>query len=1065
MLSRIRERSFLPLVAALVAAGLALVPGAASPSTAVAPAVAAAAPPPALLGTSAENAAGSCWEIKQRRSTAPSGAYWLVTPLMREPQRFYCDQTTDGGGWLLIGKGRNAWVDDDTGTGDPAALLSPAYAGSTDTHQYPTALVNALLNGGRPQDLTEGLRLRRALDPRGLSWQDVRFKPDFKQTGWSWAFGARFPLISWKFTPGALGVPTSGTGWFTNDFGTGSATTRVRTNPAEATGWTKGWAYGESVVGTSAPDSYLWTPTDGGPMPVPVAQLYIRPRVVSTDIGFQPLPAGGTAKVERRALFESDADPLPWGVSGIAGATAREGSLEVQELVESNGRMYVGGNFRYVQRDGGGTGQVEQAFLAAFDVTTGAWISSFRPDLDEQVRALEVLPNGSIVAAGDFTRANGSPATAIVALDPVTGATDPTFALTVENRVTGGTLRIWDLDRLGDQLYLGGNFTHLKGGARSSYSFMRNVARVQAADGTTADGWNPDLNGGVMEIDPSDDGTRVYAAGFFTKSKTTAAKSAAAILTTFVTRADGTVQHLAEPTWSPAWSDPVANYQQAILEAGGKVWVGGAQHSLFGFDRATFQSRTSAILHEKGDVQMLAAAHGVVYAGSHANNQFAYTGATAWSGSDGASQDWTSAHTQHWIGAYDLATGEALADFAPELNMRGGVWGMVVDSNGRLWAGGDMDAVRTKAQPGRWAGGFTRYSLRDTTAPPTPSRFRVTAVGAASITLAWNGVSDPSGSHYQVLMDDRPVAATQDTTITVPITDPSVVHRFFLRATDEVGNLSASTSALNGVMPVDQPPTAAFDVTTDELTITADGSGSSDEEGPIVGYAWAFGDGGTATGATATHTYAAPGTYDVTLTVTDSAGHTSSATRSVTVDNIAAINLVARDATWSWRYVAGDPGAGWATTSYDDSGWRQAGTAPLGFAPAASAGQVTTNIDSYATTSERPITAYFRKTIQIADPAKLSDIVLTSVADDGAVFYVNGVEVARQNMRDGTVTYATFAPSARRYSVAMQTPVVVSIPSSMLVAGTNVIAAESHVNYRATADLTFHLTMDAMYAP
>lgn len=52
----------------------------------------------------------------------------------------------------------------------------------------------------------------------------------------------------------------------------------------------------------------------------------------------------------------------------------------------------------------------------------------------------------------------------------------------------------------------------------------------------------------------------------------------------------------------------------------------------------------------------------------------------------------------------------------------------------------------------------------------------------------------------------------------------------------------------------------------------------------IAGYNWNFGDGNTATRAAVSHSYANPGTYTATLSVTDSARLTGTAMTTVTVD-------------------------------------------------------------------------------------------------------------------------------------------------------------------------------------
>jgi PKD repeat protein len=89
------------------------------------------------------------------------------------------------------------------------------------------------------------------------------------------------------------------------------------------------------------------------------------------------------------------------------------------------------------------------------------------------------------------------------------------------------------------------------------------------------------------------------------------------------------------------------------------------------------------------------------------------------------------------------------------------------------------------------------------------------------------------------------------------------------------------------------PPVASFAANpnsgTPSLSVDVDGSASSDPDGTIVSYDWDFGDTTTGSGVTATHVYAATGTYRITLTVTDNAGDTASTT--VDVDCISATNL------------------------------------------------------------------------------------------------------------------------------------------------------------------------------
>jgi hypothetical protein len=84
-------------------------------------------------------------------------------------------------------------------------------------------------------------------------------------------------------------------------------------------------------------------------------------------------------------------------------------------------------------------------------------------------------------------------------------------------------------------------------------------------------------------------------------------------------------------------------------------------------------------------------------------------------------------------------------------------------------------------------------------------------------------------------------------------------------------------------LAIDTPPTASFTISCPSRSCNADASASSDDVG-IAGYQWNWGDSQTSSGGPITsHTFSIDGTYNVTLTVSDTIGQTGSAARSVPV--------------------------------------------------------------------------------------------------------------------------------------------------------------------------------------
>jgi len=121
-------------------------------------------------------------------------------------------------------------------------------------------------------------------------------------------------------------------------------------------------------------------------------------------------------------------------------------------------------------------------------------------------------------------------------------------------------------------------------------------------------------------------------------------------------------------------------------------------------------------------------------------------------------------------------------------------------------------------------------------------------------------------------------------------------------------------------------PTASFTASPNPVDVGApvafDASASTDPDGTIVSYAWDFGDASTGTGVTASHAYAAPGTYRVVLTVVDNESYAGNATTDVVVRSPRVPQPpVASFTATPARVNPGDPVAFDASASYDPDGF------------------------------------------------------------------------------------------------------------------------------------------------
>jgi len=147
--------------------------------------------------------------------------------------------------------------------------------------------------------------------------------------------------------------------------------------------------------------------------------------------------------------------------------------------------------------------------------------------------------------------------------------------------------------------------------------------------------------------------------------------------------------------------------------------------------------------------------------------------------------------------------------------------------------------------------------------------------------------------------------------------------------------------------------------------------------------------------------------------------------------------------TGVWRYndTGADLGAGWTATAFDDSAW-PSGPGLLYFSIGPLPAPPNTPLTPGRTTY------YFRASFNFNGPASNQVLNLRPIIADGAVFYLNGTEVYRQNMPAGPVAYSTPASNAIGDAVYSGP---VTLNASNLTQGLNILAVEVH---QATAAAT-----------
>ena len=152
-----------------------------------------------------------------------------------------------------------------------------------------------------------------------------------------------------------------------------------------------------------------------------------------------------------------------------------------------------------------------------------------------------------------------------------------------------------------------------------------------------------------------------------------------------------------------------------------------------------------------------------------------------------------------------------------------------------------------------------------------------------------------------------------------------------------------------------------------------------------------------------------------------------------------------------WRYHDGNQnlGTSWKSFGFNDSSWDE-GSGLFGFETSALPNPgIQTPLND-----EDQLTFYFRKSFQFQGNPNGASLNLDMILDDGAVVYLNGTEVGRIRMPDGTISFTTTSAGGAVPNAVLEEDIL-QPAGSLLRNGTNELAVELHQVNNTSSDAVF----------
>lgn len=705
--------------------------------------------------------------------------------------------------------------------------------------------------------------------------------------------------------------------------------------------------------------------------------------------------------VAAEPAFSTSADAI-WMTNGTG---------KVLALASASSRVFIGGSFTAMRPTYNGT-DVNQPYVAAVDLWSGELLTAFDPQVDDEVRAVATSPDGQTVyIGGRFTQVNGKTRTRVAALNVTNGNLRPGWIV----EIPSGAVNALAVDSQGD-VYIGGNF-HIV-----DNQGQRSLAKL---DGATGDllSWDANIpEGRVKSLLLSPDESRLYV-GTEILDENNRPNLGAFFA---VDPSDGApIPGFDASAVNRPVLDISATPQKIYLALGGG---GGAADIL----QASDGSRRRRF-YTDGDVQGVQVVGDRAYFGGH------------WVENFGQHESF------HFI-AVELSGDEVDDSYNPVLNGAGGLHDFLYDGY-HLWMGGHI----TNGSPVA-VRGFARFAPVGGGAPLTP------LIGSGA---TWTYLDDGSrlGTRWRRLNYSDRSWRTGDAELGYGDGDEKTVvrsgpdgnrhittyfrrhfavydHSRISRLEIELKRDDGAVVYINGQEVIrDNMPAGTVRGRT--LAVSDINGAAEDEFNRWILSPDVLVDGDNIV-AVEIH-QVAPTSNDISFDLR------------LLVD-ASPTTFVGSGAIWRYRDDGPSLGTAWRRRGFDDSSWRR-GPAQLGYGEGDEA-----RVIRRGPPGDRHITSYFRRVFTVYDHRAVATLELELLRDDGAVVYLNQVEVARSNMPSGLIN-----SEVRSATIASppgeQDWYRFSLDPALLVEGDNVLAVEIHQSGPRSGDHSFDARLALQATP